>query len=68
MNEQPESRLYEDVQTVKEYGTGLVLQTDTTWSVQDMGEAGDVSALEMGQRHKPDGTVEDYRRIEFREN
>ena len=53
-----ESRLFEDVKTAHEFGTGLALYETTA-------AAGEVSALEQGQRFKPDGTTEVYQRVEF---
>ena len=52
------SPLFEDVKAAAQFGKSLA----TTRNLA----GGEVAAAERGTRHRPDGTVEDYERIEFR--
>lgn len=52
------SPLFEDVKAAERIGKSLA-PTDRPAGVE-------VAAAERGKRHRPDGTVEDYERIEFR--
>ena len=58
MDEYP---LYEDVKAIDRIGAALVPVNDRA------PERPDVAAIEEGQRYHPDGVVEDYRRVEFRQ-
>ncbi len=49
--------LYEDVQAASRFTQAL--------SVPDRPDTSNISAIEEGHRERPDGTTEDYRRIEF---
>ncbi|MGH3630153.1 MAG: hypothetical protein ACRDRL_22270 [Sciscionella sp.] len=49
--------LYHDIQAVSRLSTEL--------AVPETGTTRQPSALERGRREKPDGTIEDYERIEF---
>jgi hypothetical protein len=52
-----ESPLFEDVKAMDKVGKALTPLT---------GKRRDVDAAERGTRYRPDGTVEEYERIEFR--
>ena len=57
---QPEghSELYEDIKGIDRLGTSLIPAVEPSYA--------DVAAAERGRREHPDGTVEDYERLEFR--
>lgn len=50
--------LYHDIQAVSRLSTELAVPDAAASTRQP-------SALERGRREKPDGTIEDYERIEF---
>ena len=63
-----ESRLMEDIKTVDEFGSGLaVREPDGLLPLISGLDEEDVAAVEQGRRHRPDGTVEHYQRVEFRD-
>ena len=56
-----ESPLYEDVHAAARFSSELaVRQSDA-----DQVDATRLAAVERGRRQRPDGTVEDYERLEF---
>lgn len=67
-----ESRLMEDIKTVDEFGSALVVrQPDAVISPLPFTaglDADDVAAVEQGRREHPDGTVESYQRVEFKDD
>jgi hypothetical protein len=61
-----EPRLYADIKTTAEHGGGLVVRDQGSLLPIEGLSPEDVSAVEQGRRQRPDGTVEDYQRVEFR--
>ena len=67
-----ESRLMEDIKTVDEFGSALVVrQPDAVISPLPFTaglDADDVEAVEKGRREHTDGTVESSQRVEFKDD
>jgi hypothetical protein len=53
-------QLFEDIKAAARVSRAL--------AVPEAGTVGEIAAAERGRRERPDGTVEEYERLEFREN